>query len=55
MLWNIPYKTMETYSVRCKKNTANKNYSVRKTKKDRLMLLSNSTICSKKNLRYINN
>ena len=34
MLWNIPYKTMETYSVRRKKNTGNKNYSVRKTKKD---------------------
>ena len=29
---------METYHVSCKKNTTNKNSSVRKTKQNRLML-----------------
>ena len=32
---------METYCVSCKKNTANKNPNVRKSKQNRLMLLSN--------------
>ena len=30
---------METYCDSCKKNTANKNSSVRKTKQNRLMIL----------------
>ena len=30
---------METYSLRCEKNTANKNSSVRRTKQNRLMLV----------------
>ena len=42
--WNLCgiyyIKTMETYCVSYKKNTANKNSSVRKTKENRLMLLS---------------
>ena len=41
-------KTMETYCLSCKKNTANKNYSVRKTKQNRLMLTSNFTVNGKK-------
>ena len=40
---------METYCVSCKKYTANKNSSVRKTKQNRLMLLSNCPLCDKKN------
>ena len=40
---------METYCVSCKKNTANKNSSVRKTKENRLMILSNCPIYGKKN------
>ena len=40
---------METYCVSCKKYTANKNSSVRKTKQNRLMLLSNCPLCGKKN------
>ena len=39
---------METYCVSCKKNTANENSSVRKTKQNRLMLSSNCTLCGKK-------
>ena len=39
---------METYCVSCKKNTENKNSSVRKTKKDRLMLLSTCVVYGKK-------
>ena len=44
----IYIKAMETYYVTCEKNTANKNSSVRKTKQNRLILLSNSTVFSKK-------
>ena len=40
---------METYSVNCKKNIANKNLSVRKTKQNRLMLLSIYAVGGKKN------
>ena len=39
---------METYWVSCKKSTASENSSVRKTKQNRLMLLSNGTVCGKK-------
>ena len=35
---------MGRYFISCKKYTANKNSSVRKTKQNRLMLLSNSAI-----------
>ena len=37
---------MERYCVSCKKNTANENSNVRKTKQNKLMLCA---ICSKKN------
>ena len=46
---------METYCVSCKKNTANENSSVRKTKHNRLMLLSNCVICDKKKSNFIKN
>ena len=46
---------METYCVNCKKNTANKNSSVRKTKQNRLMLLSNCAICGRKKSTVIKN
>ena len=36
---------MEKYCVSCKKYTANESSSVRKTKQNRLMLLSNCAIC----------
>ena len=36
------------YCVSCKKNTANKNSTVRKTKQKRLMLLSNCAVSGKK-------
>ena len=44
---------METYCVSCKKNTANENSSVRKTKPNRLILLSNCATCSKKNFNNV--
>ena len=47
-------ETMDTYCVNCRENTANKNSSVRKTKQNRLMLVSNS-ICGKKKSRFIKN
>ena len=46
---------METHYVSCKKYTANENSSVRKIKKNRLMLLSNCAICGKKKLTFIKN
>ena len=46
---------METYCVSCKKNTADENSSVKKTKQNRLMLLSNCTVCCKKKSTFIKN
>ena len=50
--WNfygIHYiKAMETYCVSCKKYTATENSNVRKTKQNRLVLLSNFAIFNKK-------
>ena len=40
---------METNCVSCKKNTAIKNSSVRRTKENRLISLSNCAICGDKN------
>ena len=40
---------METYSVICKKYTANENLSVWKTKQNRLMFLSNCAFIVRKN------
>ena len=37
----------------CKKNTDNENENIRKTKQNRLMLLSNCTICGKKKSTFI--
>ena len=39
---------METYYVSCEKKTSNENSSVRKTKQNRLMLLSKCAVCGKK-------
>ena len=44
---------METYCVSCKKYTSNEYSSVRKTKQNRLMILSNCTVCCKKKLTFI--
>ena len=46
---------METYCVSFRKNTANENLSVRKTKQNRLMLLSNCAFCGKKKSSFIKN
>ena len=39
---------METYLVSCKRNTGNKNSTVKRTKQEKLMLLSNCAVCGKK-------
>ena len=39
---------MDASCASCKKNLANENSSVRKTKQDRLMLLSNCAVYGKK-------
>ena len=41
-------KAIQTYHPSCKKNTANKNSGVRKTKQNRF-LMSNCAICGRKN------
>ena len=46
---------METYYVSCKKYTANENSSVRKTKQNRLMVLSNCAVWGNKKLTFIKN
>ena len=46
---------MEMFWVSCKKNTAHKNSSGRKTKQNRWMLLSNYAPCIKKKWRVIKN
>ena len=46
---------METYCVSCKKNNANKSSSVRRTKQNRLMFVSNYAVCDSKKLRFIKN
>ena len=44
---------MQTYCVSCIKNTTNKNSSFRKTKQNRLILLSDCAVCGKKKSRLI--
>ena len=44
---------METYCASCKKNTANKNLNVRRTKQNKLILLSNCAVSGKKKSRFI--
>ena len=46
---------MEIYCVSCKKYTANEHSNVRKTKQNRLMLLSNCAVCGKKKSTFIKN
>ena len=46
---------MEIYCVSCKKYTENENSNVRKTKQNRIMLLSNCGACGKKKSTFIKN
>ena len=46
---------METYYVSCKIYTENENSNVRKTKQNRLMFLSNCSVCRKKKSAFIKN
>ena len=46
---------METYCASCKKYTAKESSSVRKSKQNRLMLLSNCVVCGKKKSTFIKN
>ena len=48
-------KSHETYYVSCKKYIENENSSDGKTKRNRLMLLSKCTVCSKRKLTFIKN
>ena len=44
---------METYCVSYKKYTENENSNARKTKQNRLMLLTNCAVCGKKKSTFI--
>ena len=46
---------METFCVSCKKYTENENSSVRKSKQNKLMFLSNRAESSKKKSTFIKN
>ena len=46
---------MEIYCVSCKRNTVNLNSSVRKTKQNRLLLLSDCGVYGKKKATFIKN
>ena len=46
---------MKMYCVSCKKYTENENSNVRKTKQNRLILLSNFAVCGKKKSTFIKN
>ena len=46
---------METYCVSYKSNAENENSSARRTKQNRLMVLSNYAVCGKKNPSFIKN
>lgn len=46
---------MGTYCLNCKKYTANKNSSDRRTKQNGLMFVSNCAICDKKKSKLIKN
>ena len=39
---------METYRVSCKKNTVKEKLSVRTTKENKLILVSNCAVCGKR-------
>ena len=46
---------METYCISCKKYTANESSNLRKSKKNRLMLLSNCAVSGKTKSTFIKN
>ena len=46
---------METYFVKCKKNTTNINCSIRRSNQNRLMKVSNCVICGRKKSSFIKN
>ena len=54
LLWNILYKNNGKLLCSCKKCAANKDSSVRKTKQNRLTLLSKCAIWGQKNLINLN-
>ena len=46
---------MKTYCLVCKKNTDNTDSKMRKTKNDRLMLLSKCSFCGNKKVDLLKN
>ena len=48
-------KTMEACYVSCKKNNAYKDSSFRRTRQNKLLLVSNCAICGMKKSRFIKN
>ena len=49
----IMYKTMQSYCLKCKKNTENINPRVSKTINGRAMILSKCAICDSKKSKFI--
>ena len=55
MFWVSCKKQWKYIGSLVKKYTANKNSSIRKIKQNRLIILSNCTICGKKKSTFIKN
>ena len=53
MIQSLKYKTLQSYYLKCKKNTENINPRVLKTSNNKTMLLSKCAICSSKKSRFI--
>ena len=48
------YKKMESYCLKCRKYTKNKDPQVSSTSNDKLMILSKCAICNSKKSKFIN-
>ena len=55
MLQNMLYKNTGNYCAGRKKNISKQNSSARRTKENRLMLVSNCAICREKKSRFTKN
>ena len=52
-VWNLKYKTMSSYCLKCRKNTESINPRVSKTNNGKTMILSKCAMCGSKNSRFI--
>ena len=51
--WNLKYKTILSYCLKCRKNTESISQRVSKTINGETMTLSKSTICGSRKSRFV--